>query len=184
MPSNSVHSRESKTGTAGEFTIPNVVSGTWQVVVSDLPSDLALLDVRQRDVSIYDNGFSVEDRTPDAVQVILGTAGTINGIVRDEQNGPLGAAQVIVIPDIPEPSRPATLFRKATTDGAGRFTISNVAAGTYRIFALDPSAFPSDSIPDNAEALRRFLIPAMQSKAAAATVASGSRLELAVSSIH
>jgi len=75
MPSNSVRSLDAKSGASGDFMIPNVVSGTWKVVVSDLAADQALLDVREDDISVYDNGFSVEDRTPKPIQVILGSDG-------------------------------------------------------------------------------------------------------------
>jgi protocatechuate 3,4-dioxygenase beta subunit len=184
MPSNSVQSRESKAGTAGEFVIPNVVSGVWKAVVSDLSPDLALLDVRQEGMSVYENGFSVEDRSPKPIQILLGPAGSISGIVRNEQSAPLGAAQIIVIPDLPDPSRPATLFSKATTDGTGRFTITNVGAGSYKVYALDPSSFPPESIPDTAGAMNRLLSPEIRSKGVAATVASGAKLELSLSSIH
>jgi hypothetical protein len=184
MPSNSVQSRDAKSGAAGEFTIPNVVSGEWKAMVTDLSADVALLDVRQEGTSIYDKGFVVEDRTPKPIQVLVGPGGAVAGIVRNDQNAPLGAAQVLVITDLPDPSHPAVLFRKATTDGTGRFAISNVAAGSYKIYALDPSTFSPESIPDTADALGRFLTPEIQSKGVAATVISRSKLDLSLSSIH
>ncbi len=179
MASNAIYSREIKSE-AGAFTIPNVVSGVWRVEVTNLPPDLALFDVRQREISVFERGFPVENEAPEKVQVILGPGGSLEGTVRDEERGPIGAAQVLVIPDKPDPLRPAMQIRKAITDGAGRFSLSNIATGSYKIFALDPSVFSADSIPDGNEELRRFLTASMESKATTTTIGAGSKLNLSL----
>jgi hypothetical protein len=151
-----VRSRQVKPDEKGNFTIPGVMNGVWKVLVG-VPENLALLDVRHNDASVYQKGFTIEDRTPPPIQVIVSPAGELEGSIRTEQGQPGSNATVILV-DSSTPANTA-LFKKASADGNGRFSMASLAPGAYRVWALDPVAFRSSSIPSDPAAWPAFLAP-------------------------
>ena len=61
--------------------------------------------------------------------------GTIAGTVIDLQGQPVRGVQAILIPD--EHRDRSDLYRTATTDEAGRVTLTGVAPGNYKLFAWE-----------------------------------------------
>jgi hypothetical protein len=100
-----------------------------------VPPELYLADVRQGATSIFETGFDVGKESPDPIQVLLRSGGGIvEGLVRDGAGKPVRNATVVVIP--PESRRLVrTLYKTATSDAAGRFTVRGVAPGAYKVFA-------------------------------------------------
>jgi hypothetical protein len=73
------------------------------------------------------------------LQVSLRTgAATVEGVVRDGSNRPIANATVVVIP--PDARREnRALYKTATTDAAGKYTVRGIAPGNYKIFAFEGS---------------------------------------------
>ena len=62
--------------------------------------------------------------------------GTLEGVVVSEKQEPVGNVSVALIPDVPYRAR-LELYKTATTDAAGRFRLSGIAPGSYRVFSWD-----------------------------------------------
>jgi hypothetical protein len=66
----------------------------------------------------------------------------VDGVVVDESSRPATGIEAVLIPD--NQRGRADLFRRATTDGSGKFTIEGVAPGSYKVFAwqaLEPYSY-------------------------------------------
>jgi hypothetical protein len=72
--------------------------------------------------------------TPDLSVVVSTVGGQITGSVKGD-NGALPPGATVVL--APANRQRADLYRSATTDQAGTFTISTVAPGEYKLFAWD-----------------------------------------------
>src|SRR6185295_5082489 len=97
--------------------------------------DLVVIDVRQGAESVFENGFTVNGRTPEPIQMILSPVGAIDGIVRDAQQQRLAGARILLLPSPPNEGNSA-LFQRTAADAAGRFTIPTAAVGDYILYAL------------------------------------------------
>jgi hypothetical protein len=118
----------------GSFIIPGVMSGRFRVAVHGLQPGEYIADVRQS-VSVFDSGFEIGGEPPIPIQVLLRTgAGTIIGTVVDMRGKPMAGATVVLIP--PEARREnRALYQIAKSDSSGRFTVHNIAPGSYKLFA-------------------------------------------------
>jgi protocatechuate 3,4-dioxygenase beta subunit len=67
--------------------------------------------------------------------VIAGGGGQLTGTVTDVRSQPIPSTRIVLVPDRTR-SRP-DLYRTATTDPNGRFSLAAVAPGDYRIFAWE-----------------------------------------------
>jgi beta-lactamase regulating signal transducer with metallopeptidase domain len=120
----------------GTFTITNVPPTRYRVELgAGLPTDLYLADVRQGPASVFDSGVEVGRETPPPLQLILRSgAGVVEGVVRDGAGRVVRNATVVVVP--PDPRREnRALYKTATSDTNGRFTVRGVAPGSYKVFA-------------------------------------------------
>jgi hypothetical protein len=89
----------------------------------DLPNGELHFDVQAREE---------QTRTPRTLEIVIGTdGGSVQGTVRNAPN-----TNVLLVPNEPLRSR-FDLFKTALTDASGRFRISAVAPGDYKVFALN-----------------------------------------------
>jgi hypothetical protein len=95
----------------------------------------------------------IEAAVSDPLEIVLGlTTGALDTVVLDRNRQPAAAAIVVLVPS-PERRQRFELYRTATTDSAGRASITNIAPGAYKLFAwqdIEPNAW------QNADALRAF----------------------------
>ena len=126
----------------GTFTIDNVLPGDYRVQTGGGPSNSYIKSVHlgRTDVS---NGLTLSGPVSESLELILGTtSGEIDGTVLDSDRHPVRGAHVVLIPNR-ERSR-SDLYRIATTDQNGRFTIRTIVPGEYKVFAwedLEPFAY-------------------------------------------
>ena len=139
----------------GEFSVVGVPPGLYRVAMGPgLPDDYYLADVRQGGVSVFDSGIDIGSEKPNPVQVALNSgAGTIEGTAQDAAGKPLGGAYVVLAPLMARRQNRA-LFHTATADANGKFTIHNIAPGSYQLFAWQQS-IPSGAYL-NSEFLRKY----------------------------
>jgi hypothetical protein len=120
---------------AGVFVLRSVPEALYTLAVTPLPATIYIADIRQNNESVFDSGIAVGKENPASVEVVLDTNGqTLEGIVIDEKQSPVANAAVVLVPPQARRQNPI-LYRAVKSREDGRFTISNVAPGDYKIFA-------------------------------------------------
>ena len=118
----------------GTFTFHDVPEGTYRVKVLPLPDGYYLKPGGEGDA--IEAGIRVGRNHAPAVELTLSTgAGRITGTVAKDQK-PSPGATVVLVPDAPRRGQPR-LYRQALTDSGGRFTISGITPGDYKLFAWE-----------------------------------------------
>jgi len=124
----------------GAFTVIGIVPGPYHIDIGPgLPKNLYVADVRQSARSVFDSGFEIGSEAPDPLQVAVSSgAGTVEGVVVDASGKPVSNATVVLAP--PENRRQnRLLFKNAVTDRSGRFSLHNIAPGSYKLFGWQQS---------------------------------------------
>lgn len=135
---NAVAQRPVASGPDGRFAIVGVPPGPFHVELSGaIPPDLYVADIRQGATSVFDNGIEVRSQAADPVEVQLRTgAATVEGTAVDAAGKPVAGATVVLVPNqIRRQNR--VLYRTATSDANGRFSIRNVSPGSFKVFAWE-----------------------------------------------
>ena len=119
----------------GTFVFRNITPDTLRIRAfgPQGPAYVKSIFVGQQEAK--DGEITIEAGTTPALSVVVSTVGgQIAGIVKGENQAlPQGAAVVLV----PSNRQRADLYRQATTDQTGTFTMSTVAPGEYKLFAWD-----------------------------------------------
>jgi uncharacterized surface anchored protein len=133
---NSVAQRPITVPPDGAFTIIGVPPGIWRIDPgTSIPPELYIEDVRQNAASVFDDGFEVGSKPPSPIQVTFRSgAGTVEGTAVDSTGKPVAGATVALAPPVARRQNRA-LYRTATADANGRFSIRSVAPGSFRLFA-------------------------------------------------
>jgi hypothetical protein len=164
----------------GSFAIPFVPSaryrfqlgtirGTSDPLVFTPLTDSYIADVLENGVSIYESGLSVGDQPPGRIEIRLKRdGGSIEGSVTDADGKPVLGATVILAP-ASQRREIVALYKSATSVRSGRFVISNIAPGDYRLLALQALESRAYEVP---EFLDRY-----DDRAQRITVAGGGRLQ-------
>jgi hypothetical protein len=124
-------------GTDGSFTIAGVLPGQYRIV-APVSQDFYIKELRYDRSDALNTPVDVSRRSSDAGSmeiVISRNVGQVDGVVVDERMQPVAGVQAVLIPDS---NRIRTeLYRTATTDQTGRFTMRGVAPGDYKLFAWE-----------------------------------------------
>jgi hypothetical protein len=123
----------------GTFQVLNMMPGEYLFSI-DWLGDQYLKEARFGGVDILSRPLRFTGSEASSLEIVLSpNMGTLEGRVLNERLEAVPAAQVALVPDRNR-DRP-TLFRAVTTDSSGRFQISKIAPGEYKLFAweaLDP----------------------------------------------
>jgi protocatechuate 3,4-dioxygenase beta subunit len=152
---------------AGKFTVVSVPEARYTLQVTGLPAMAYVADIRQGGTSVMDNGF-IHDQSATPIQIVIDTNGiTLQGTVVNADGKPAANATVVLVP--PQARRQnALLYKNATTNEAGTFTLRGVSPGPYTIFAWEsvpPTAW------QNAEFLAKYEARGRQINLSATSVA-------------
>jgi hypothetical protein len=107
--------------------------------------------IRYGNVDVLNDGLRLETHNPDQrLQVVLATGGTLAGVVTNDRGEAMANAKVALVPDFAYRNHDE-LYRNVATDASGKFKISGIALGDYRVFAWEEIA---DGAWQDAEVLR------------------------------
>jgi hypothetical protein len=120
-------------GTDGKLTILQVPQGEYRVKVIGVPKDIYIKDVKVGGSDVLLAPLTVGPTAPDPIEIsLVRGSGKVQGRLINNEDAPVPNAQVVLIPS--QRGR-ADLYRLATSDSAGRFEISGVLSGDYKVFA-------------------------------------------------
>jgi protocatechuate 3,4-dioxygenase beta subunit len=109
-------------------------------------------DILQSGRTVYNIGISVGTQAFDPLDVRVRTdGGSVEGIALDEKLIPFAAATVVLAPLVQNRQNPA-LYRVAITDEMGRFSMTAIRPGEYKLLAWDsitPGAYMNPEILSN-----------------------------------
>lgn len=128
----------------GGFTLSNLPPGVFHLELTGFPDNFFIRSARSGDKDILKEGLDLSENTAESVTVtVASTGGAVDGVVNDERQAPVVGARVVLVPT-PERRERIDLFKTATTDQFGRFTIRGVVPGDYKMFAwedLEPNIY-------------------------------------------
>jgi hypothetical protein len=118
----------------GAFTVWTS-PGLWDINLSGMPANTYVKSMRTGGYDARRNGpLLITDPAIDPIEIVIGTdAGEIRGFAVGG-NGPMGNVPVQLVPTLKDHPQNA---RNAITEPDGRFRISGVPPGGYRIFAWE-----------------------------------------------
>jgi hypothetical protein len=109
-------------------------------------------DILQGGMTVYDTGISVGTQAFEPLEVRVRTdGGSVEGIVLDGKLIPFAGATVVLTPLVQNRQNPA-LYRVAISDETGRFSMSAIRPGNYKLLAWDsitPGAYMNAEILSN-----------------------------------
>jgi len=120
----------------GTFRIEGVLPGQYRVRVEQLPADFYLKEARFDQIDVLNSPLQFTGSYSQPLEILLSPkAAQISGTVVTDKSEGAPRAQVVLIPDRNRDR--LELYKTATTDQNGRFTIRGIAPGEYRVFAWE-----------------------------------------------
>jgi len=114
-----------------------------------LGSNGYVADILQGGRTVYNSGISVGTQSFEPLELHIRTdGGDVDGVVLDGTLRPVPGATVVLAPLVQYRQNPA-LFRVATSDEAGRYTMTGIRPGEYKILAwadIQPGAYLNTTI--------------------------------------
>lgn len=121
----------------GDFEIPAVSDGEYQVRVWGMPEECYLKSARVAGDDVLDDGLKVvSGQAGGSLEIVMSSAGgRVDGGVTKE-GLPFGGANVVLVPEGSKRGQ-TRLFKLATSDQYGGFVIRGIAPGDYKLFAWE-----------------------------------------------
>ena len=117
----------------GTFVYEGLVPDAYRVTFAGLPLDSYVKEARYGDVDVLVNLMTVSS-PPESLKILISPrASRINGRVLGETLQEIVNTEVVLVPE--HSRHRADLYKTATTDNEGRFTIRGIAPGKYSVFA-------------------------------------------------
>lgn len=122
---------------AGSVTLSKVYDGNYNVRVAPLPDDAYVSKVVYDDKDALSEGLKVRGGPAGALEITINADGArVDGTVQDKDHQPFTGAFIALVPEEGKRSR-QDLFKTATSDQYGHFTLRGVTPGKYKLFAWD-----------------------------------------------
>jgi protocatechuate 3,4-dioxygenase beta subunit len=126
----------------GTFQLSNVAPGTYKISLTGFSANSFIRSATSGNQDALGLGLDVRDGSADNLRIIVGSnGGSLEGVVNKDTDHPATGATVVLLPD--QRDR-VGLFKTATTDQSGHFTIRGVLPGPYRVLAftsLEPNIY-------------------------------------------
>ena len=145
MPFNAPNSRVEDDGT---FLMSDVSQATYQASLTGLPPEYYVAEVRFGAADVLRTGLTVTANPPGPLEFwISGDGGRVDGAVQVGTEESFTGAQVVLVPSAADRGRP-DLYKTASADQYGRFSIVGIAPGNYKIFAWEDAPSGAYRDPD------------------------------------
>ena len=120
----------------GSFSIPRISAGEYRLAVNGLGNTLYIKEARLGQMDVLQPGFTLNPPVSGTLDITLGSnPGQLTGTVTDTTLKPVSGVQAVLIPD--QSRTRQDLYKTATTDQEGRFTLRGIPPGDYRLFAWE-----------------------------------------------
>jgi len=121
----------------GVFRLDNVTPGEYFATVQPLPDGYYVKEARLDQLDALQQPLVISGPVSGTLDVVLSrAAGRIDGTVTDSRGQGVPGVQAVLVPT-PRLRWRFDLFRTATTDGTGRFSLSGIPPGDYSLFAWE-----------------------------------------------
>jgi hypothetical protein len=142
-----------------ELTMHHLMLGDYSVAVLSLTSSfnqnssavrssLYLKSAQYGGSDALTSGLHIDGPTSGILDIVMADgAGLLSGAVLDEQKKPASGITVVLIPE-PRLRVRNDLYKTQMTDAAGKFEISGITPGQYKVFSWEDAAQGSWQYPD------------------------------------
>jgi hypothetical protein len=147
----------------GRFRKEFVRPGEYWPLMMDLPDGYAVSEIDFGGSKTPYGTVNLTARDTPITVVLTSRAGSLAGVVRDEDQNPLRGAVVVLLPDpVPEKIGPGAIWAEVAGEG-GAFVFRNLAPGKFRAVVLtgEDRAFQGDQGYLRERALKRDAIEVM-----------------------
>jgi len=121
----------------GTFTISGIGASEYRLEIVDLPPTLYVRSARLGDSDVLNGTIRIGGPTADALEITLDEAnGTLDAQILNREGRPNPSATVVLVPDAPRRER-YELYRTATSDDAGRVSLTGIAPVGFKLFAWE-----------------------------------------------
>jgi len=145
-----IGSPNARVGSDGTFVIDNVSPTTYRALLVGLPEGTYLAAGRAGARDVLSEGIKVVGGVDPIEFWLSGAGGTVDGTVQIAPDQTFTGAQVVLIPNT---AVRTDLYKVASADQYGRFSMRGIAPGRYEIFAWEDA--PSGAYRDP-EFVRRY----------------------------
>jgi hypothetical protein len=152
----------------GSLKIASVMPETYRVRVFGGSVPMYVKSVSLGDQIAKNNQITVLPGVAPVLNVVVSTAaGQIGGVIKNDKDEPVRGATVVLLPEGAKREQ-ADLVKFSTTDQSGRYNMSGIAPGRYKLFAWDVIEMGQWSDPE-------FVAP-FESRGKAVTVEENAKL--------
>jgi hypothetical protein len=132
----------------GSFVVQSVYDGNYRLRIVGFPEEYYVKSAREGGSEVLESGLTISRSQPPArLEVVLSPdGGRVDGSVLQEQH-PVGGAWVVLVPDPPHRDR-EEMYSVKVTDGFGRFSLSGLPPGDFKLFAWEPVQGTNYTDPD------------------------------------
>ena len=120
----------------GTFRIDSVLPGEYRLAMPGLPDDLYIKGARYNQNDVLNKPLVYCAAESGILEIVVGSGAVqISGTAVDGQSRPAAGIPVVLVPD--QNRDRIELYKNATTDANGRYSLRGIAPGDYKLFAWD-----------------------------------------------
>jgi protocatechuate 3,4-dioxygenase beta subunit len=137
----------------GAFKLDNVAPGEYRVVLIGIPPGYFIKEEHFGGADVLNQSLRFDSsQTAQLGIVISPNAGQLKGLALNDKQQPVSGVQAVLIPDRSRDR--IELYKTATTDEAGRFSMTAIPPGDYKVFAwesIEPNSWFDPDVVRSAE---------------------------------
>jgi hypothetical protein len=118
------------------FALTELSDGDYTLRCFGLPPDAYVSSATMGKRDVLFDGVSLRGKAEALQIVISASGGRLDGAVMDEHDQPFAGARVVLVPDESRWKR-QDLFKVASSDQYGQFSVRGIAPGKYKLFAWE-----------------------------------------------
>jgi hypothetical protein len=164
-----------RTGPPARFAINAVPRDIYDFTLSGLDEGYFVKVARLADIDLLENSLDLASGSVGPIEIVLSpSAANLQGTVRDVMDAAVSGATVVLVPEGARRRQRSGWYRVVTSDLNGRFAISGVAPGEYKLVAwenIEPGAWMDSAVLQKIDASgERVDLDAAQSRTVALKV--------------